>query len=247
LLPGFKTNATLTAGIDYSFRTLNVAWPADYEIRFFNTKQDAGLIDEPSIPYITDSVNFTITNITSGYRCKFLIQDMDNNGLYSTGDSIRILDGFVDAATFNFKICYAFSYKFAEWWNTPIPPSEGDIFVIKTRKPFVAGDSIIFTTQGLVSVKRVNDIVPLGFSLSQNYPNPFNPVTTIQFSIPVENNVEVKVFDILGKEIATLVQERLRAGEYSVKFDGSKFSSGTYFMRLQSGENVELKKMILLK
>ncbi|MDP1676790.1 MAG: hypothetical protein Q8L88_07955 [Bacteroidota bacterium] len=146
LLPGFKTNATIEAHIDRSFSAINVAWPGDYEIRFYdiNSKQDVGAFEDPSGPFITDSVNFIITNTTSGYRCKFLIQDMDANGKYTTGDSIRIMDGYVDDS--NFKICYTFSYKFVQWWNPPIPPAEGDKFVIKTKKPFAGGDYFEFKT-----------------------------------------------------------------------------------------------------
>ncbi|MFA6438802.1 MAG: hypothetical protein WCX28_05795, partial [Bacteriovoracaceae bacterium] len=76
LLPGYKTNALIVAGIDRSFPEKNVAWPADYEVRFYSTKQDAGAIE--SLPdFIKDSVNFTIMNVTQGYRCKFIIQDMN--------------------------------------------------------------------------------------------------------------------------------------------------------------------------
>jgi hypothetical protein len=141
LLPGYKTNATFTAKIDRSFSAINVAWPADYEIRFYSTKQDIGAFED--LPtFIKDSVNFTITNITQGYRTKFLIQDMDANGKFTTGDSIRIIDGYKDDT--NFKICYTFSYNFKEWWNPPIPPTEGDKFVIKTKKPFAGGDYFEF-------------------------------------------------------------------------------------------------------
>ncbi|MDP1676512.1 MAG: hypothetical protein Q8L88_06560 [Bacteroidota bacterium] len=141
LLPGYKTNATLTAHIDRSFSAINVAWPADYEIRFFSTKQDIGFLED--LPtFIKDSVNFTITNTTKGYRCKFIIQDMDANGIFTTGDSIRIIDGYKDDT--NFKICYTFSYNYVQWWNPPIPPTEGDKFVIKTKKPFAGGDYFEF-------------------------------------------------------------------------------------------------------
>jgi hypothetical protein len=147
LLPGYKTNATLEAHVDRSFSASNVAWPGDYEIRFFNTKQDTGAIASTDVdpPFIKDSVNFTITNITKGYRCKFFIQDMDRNGIYSTGDSIRILENFKDESTFN--ICYTFSYKFTQWWNPPIAPAGGDVFMIKTKKPFAGGDYFEFTSQ----------------------------------------------------------------------------------------------------
>ncbi|MDD8016838.1 MAG: hypothetical protein PHP42_00545, partial [Bacteroidota bacterium] len=142
LVPGFKTNATLEAHIDHSSSSVNFAWPADYDIRFFSTKQDAGAIDDPTGPFIRDSVNFTITNVTQGYRCKFLIQDMDGNGKFNTGDSIRIIDGYKSDT--DLKICYTFSYKFTQWWNTPITPTDGDKFVIKTKKPFAGGDYFEF-------------------------------------------------------------------------------------------------------
>jgi hypothetical protein len=90
-----------------------------------------------------------------------------------------------------------------------------------------------------------------GFVLSQNYPNPFNPSTTIRYSIPIAGNVTLKVFDILGKEIATLVNEEKPAGEYEVEFSatggGRNLPSGIYFYQLQSGSYVETKKMILLR
>ncbi|MBM4166514.1 MAG: T9SS type A sorting domain-containing protein [Ignavibacteria bacterium] len=88
---------------------------------------------------------------------------------------------------------------------------------------------------------------PKRFSISQNYPNPFNPTTTISFSLPDEANVVLKVYTILGKEIATLVNERRSQGEHSVVFHASKFSSGVYFYRLQAGKYSEMKKMVFIK
>ncbi len=87
----------------------------------------------------------------------------------------------------------------------------------------------------------------LTFQLNQNYPNPFNPVTVIKYSIPLRSFVTVKVFNILGKEIASLVNETKNAGEYSVEFNGSNLSSGVYFYRITAGKYSDLKKMILLK
>ena len=85
------------------------------------------------------------------------------------------------------------------------------------------------------------------FSLSQNYPNPFNPNTVISFRLPVIGFVTLKVYDILGREVVTLVNEEKPAGEYEVEFDGSALTSGIYFYRLKAGEFSETKKMILLK
>ncbi|MHB8853117.1 MAG: T9SS type A sorting domain-containing protein [Ignavibacteriaceae bacterium] len=85
------------------------------------------------------------------------------------------------------------------------------------------------------------------YTLEQNYPNPFNPVTTINYTIASKDFVTIKVYDVLGKEISTLVNEEELAGNYSVNFNASKLSSGVYFYRMQAGSFVETKKLILLK
>jgi len=91
--------------------------------------------------------------------------------------------------------------------------------------------------------------IPAEFVLEQNYPNPFNPVTSIKFSLPANHfgNVTLKVYDILGNEVSTLVNENKLAGNYEVKFDASSISSGVYYYQLNAGNFVETKKMILLK
>ena len=88
---------------------------------------------------------------------------------------------------------------------------------------------------------------PKGFSLAQNYPNPFNPTTNFQFTIGDLRFVELRVFDLLGREVATLVNEERRAGSYSVTWDAANVPSGTYFCRLKAGSFEETKKIILMK
>ena len=89
--------------------------------------------------------------------------------------------------------------------------------------------------------------LPSKFELFQNYPNPFNPGTNINFSIPNSSFVILKVYDVLGKEVANLVNEELSAGTYNFNFDAAKLTSGIYFYRIQTDNFVETKKMILLK
>ncbi|MDR3609066.1 MAG: T9SS type A sorting domain-containing protein [Ignavibacteriaceae bacterium] len=85
------------------------------------------------------------------------------------------------------------------------------------------------------------------YQLSQNYPNPFNPATTISYSLPIDGFVSFKVFDALGREVSTLVNENKKAGSYSVVFDGSRLASGVYFGKLNSGRYTSSIKMIIMK
>jgi len=87
----------------------------------------------------------------------------------------------------------------------------------------------------------------IDYELSQNYPNPFNPSTTIKYQLPEMNFVTIKVYDVLGNEVATLVNEEKPVGEYEVEFDGTGLPSGIYFYQLRAGNYVETKKMVLLK
>jgi hypothetical protein len=88
---------------------------------------------------------------------------------------------------------------------------------------------------------------PLRFDLAQNYPNPFNPTTTIRFEIPQSGPVSLKVFDVLGREVATLVDENLQAGRYQRTFTASGLPSGVYYYRLQAGGTVQTNRSMLLK
>ena len=98
-----------------------------------------------------------------------------------------------------------------------------------------------------VGIQPTSSIVPDKFSLFQNYPNPFNPATTIKFDIRTTAFTKLSVFDILGREIQTLVNEELKTGSYSLVFDGSEYNSGVYFYRLASGDFTETKRMLMVK
>lgn len=97
------------------------------------------------------------------------------------------------------------------------------------------------------SVRRNDEGMPKRFLLEQNYPNPFNPSTTINFSVPNTSDVSLKVFDVLGKEVATLVEGQMSEGHYTATFNASALASGLYFYTLRSGNSVETKKMMLMK
>ena len=113
----------------------------------------------------------------------------------------------------------------------------------------------VFNEGGVVSVEDNNsdqNTLPKDYVLSQNYPNPFNPSTTIKYEIPGQarnDNVHVtlKVYDILGREVAVLVNEQQRPGSYTVRFDASSLSSGVYLYKLTAGNKISTKKLMLLK
>ena len=109
-----------------------------------------------------------------------------------------------------------------------------------------------FRYEALVTVSSATNItnqneIPDTYSLSQNYPNPFNPVTKINFAIPKQGLATLKIYDLLGRVVQTLVNEEMQPAYYSVNFDASHYSSGVYFYKLESGSFSEVKRMIILK
>jgi hypothetical protein len=101
---------------------------------------------------------------------------------------------------------------------------------------------VVKTTTGIE-----NNTTPVSFSLSQNYPNPFNPVTKIEYQLAKASKVKLTIYDILGNKIMSLVNQKQEAGSYSVDFDGSKLSSGTYIYKIEAGEFTSTKRMLMIK
>lgn len=148
-------------------------------------------------------------------------------------------------------------------------PAAGDSFVVLTTTGSVSDSFMTANSQsglyisvkyksnnvtvhidsvGVLDVEEINNGETVtGFELSQNYPNPFNPSTRIRFSIPESAYTTLKVYSILGQEVATLINEQKSSGVYEVSFDGLNLSSGTYIYKIQAGDFVQIKKMILLK
>jgi aminopeptidase N len=112
---------------------------------------------------------------------------------------------------------------------------------------FDPNNNIVLKQASILQGVSENNSVVNEYSLSQNYPNPFNPVTVIKYQIPVSDNVRLNVYDLNGKEISTLVNEKQNSGFYEVQFDGSKYSSGVYYYKLTSGNFIETRSMILVK
>ncbi|MBL0062183.1 MAG: T9SS type A sorting domain-containing protein [bacterium] len=118
-------------------------------------------------------------------------------------------------------------------------------------------DARIYDSYNSIYTQRFFDPIPVSanekpelvheFSLSQNFPNPFNPETVIEFALPTASKAALKVFDITGREVETLVDEQLTAGNHRVQFDGSRLASGVYFYSLRTASQSLTRKMVLLK
>jgi len=158
-----------------------------------------------------------------GQVYKFGIGGSDNEG-GTGGYGNNHLDNIVDAAS---------TYILQPQWGS-INPAFYNAWDYDNRRPKPLG----------VNEGRT---LPLVYKLEQNYPNPFNPSTKIEFSIPKQSNVTLKVYDILGQEVTTLVSENMKAGVHSVTFDALRLATGVYFYRLEAGNFVSTRKMILMK
>jgi hypothetical protein len=115
-----------------------------------------------------------------------------------------------------------------------------------TITPFIPEHSIV-SNVSTVGIKLISTIIPDKYILEQNYPNPFNPTTIIRYQIKDLKFVNLSVYDMLGKEVVTLVNEKQSSGTYEVQFDGSNLSSGIYFCKIQAEEFSDVKRMILIK
>jgi photosystem II stability/assembly factor-like uncharacterized protein len=130
-----------------------------------------------------------------------------------------------------------------------IPDNITDI-VIKNGVVFSSFDDASIWKRSLSDITEIKENsveIPTIFSLSQNYPNPFNPKTVISWQLPISSHVSLKVYDVIGNEVAVLVNEFKSTGTYKVEFDGSRLASGVYFYRLQAGNFNSVKKLVLMK
>ena len=130
--------------------------------------------------------------------------------------------------------------------------SNRTIFMVDSLTGYSGGSKLIKTDDGgglITGVNSLEEEIISDYKLYQNYPNPFNPVTSFKFQVPISSFVSIKVYDLQGKEVALLVNEKKNAGSYSINFDANKYnlSSGIYFYTLQTENYKETKKMILVK
>jgi len=189
-------------------------------------------IDLPSVPVLVP-VDTTLTTEVefSWSHCQPLVTrywfEIDASNQFTTS--------FIDSSVTDTTYLYSnLEYGNSYWWRVKAFNTTG-------WGEFSDVGSIV-----IVSVEDDNQL-PIEFSLEQNYPNPFNPVTTIKYSIPKESRISLIVYNTLGEEVAELVNESKRAGNYEVKFNAIELPSGVYFYQIKANDFVQVRKMILIK
>lgn len=234
-------NATLAgtpyAGIFYA-STANIC---QYNIQIWEIRTN-------SEEKLVTRINWTDRNYTPNQTREKYVNGQSYAHIFTTGSKIRV--------------------KLTNLDNVPLYTEEGDttdyflrtnpfmLPVIKrgTNKLFVNGSSKSYIELPIknltIGIQQISSEIPKQFKLYQNYPNPFNPDTKIRFEVPStgkNNYVNIKIYDITGKEVSTLANENFNPGVYEVDWNGSRYASGVYFYRMTVGEFTDIKKMILVK
>jgi hypothetical protein len=221
-----------------------------------------------------DTLNYYLStqkfNVTNSSQFNFSIE-------YGVTDSLKAVHSLAENEYVKFKLQLINAntnnvigeYTVVTFTKENITPYFGESFSINTngignkkvRVRFVVEENVggeyamanIHAEENVLPKQNQNVISYSGsevvteYALEQNYPNPFNPTTTIKYQIPTSGNVTIKVYDILGNEVAMLVEGYVETGKYEVEFDASSLASGVYIYRLNVNDYVNVKKMVLLK
>lgn len=209
--------------------TFNDQWGSDFTITntiYFN-----------GVPFITTIANHTETVIVDAYGPMTL-----PGGIVLQALRVRRDDRYTSPSPPFYMRTISYSFLTKSGSAVEIVASD----TLAPNSGIIQTEGATWGLSGTVGVEN-EDQIPTQYSLSQNYPNPFNPSTTIYFSVPSSEYVTLKVFDVLGNEVATLINEEKPAGSYQVDFKASQLSSGIYFYTINAGSFVETKKMILMK
>ena len=237
----------------------------DLSINYPTGTSDSRLANKPpQWEYMSDARRLNLFKVYSS-----LINLKENYGAFESSNftldvggsvkKISILDPSMDVAIVgNFDVVektVAMNFSKTGRWYRYFENDSLEVSVVNQNVTLAPGEFFIYTTaklpdqeNGIVTdVEEFQDQIAYSFMLEQNYPNPFNPTTSIQYSINSSQYGSLKIYDVLGNELATLVNEVQHPGTYKVGFDAARFSSGVYFYQLRQNNSVITKKMILVK
>ena len=243
LLGGFwvaDLKATILAGQTWKVGSSNI------RINFTPTPAGALTVkaDNPALNANTNISNangyqaMTTTSVNSGTAIGVNILTFNTSGFY------MFTPGTYTIASIRFNIVPPFT---GNQFNFRVPPAQFPTIVFDSTVALTVGTQVTTTDPPLSSANEVTVEIPKEFALMQNYPNPFNPTTSIRVDVPFATNMVLKVYDVTGAEVATLVNEKVEAGVYNVMWDASKLASGVYFYTVKAGDFKDSKKMILIK
>ncbi|MCL5030776.1 MAG: T9SS type A sorting domain-containing protein [Bacteroidetes bacterium] len=228
-----NNNSVFTVKLQISIQQGEVAM-GNAVIRFnFNTNS----ISFPQNP--VDNIDYIIHNLNhNDYYSSVSLSapgTISINIAQATKNSLNITTNYIDIATIYFKVKNSTD-------SANIQPELQQFFSPYSSKEWALGSWNVIS-----ALTGINKIIPEKFELAQNYPNPFNPSTTIRYSIPTSNKVIMRLYDALGKEITTLVNDLKGPGIYQVRLNDGNLPSGIYFYRIEAGNFIETKKMMLIK
>jgi hypothetical protein len=218
---------------------------------YFNTSVSV-VIEGPDTLFVNQTATYTVTVSGGPYTRAGVDIAASNNNLVPVSTYLKTLNNeLTHTSAVNYasgKVVFEFTYTAPDAALPQILYATGS-----SRKywNFAEDKAIVIIPEAPVRITLLNNSLPRSMALLQNYPNPFNPSTIIRYSIPFNNDgsmaVSLKVYDILGNEIKTLVNSQQAAGNYEVEFNGSNLSSGVYIYQLKSGNLSQTKKMVLNK
>lgn len=232
---------TTNCGVNWVSRSISTYYQIK-KIQFLNDMTGYALGTDPNIARAN---TFRTTDGGLSWATTFAANNTELRTMHFINDSI----GFIAGEN---GICLR-TTDFGSSWYSPQLITCGNlnsVIFLNENTGFIFGDYGILlktTTGGITSVSQNISEYPESFSLSQNYPNPFNPVTNIKFDIPKSGLVKITVYDLLGREVTSLVNQQMQPGSYSVDWDASNYPSGVYFYRIETETFTDSKKMILLK
>lgn len=239
----------------------NILWKTTNSGSNWNIMYDSiGSLSNNIMQFVNENIGFKISN--TGFNGYYKTTNSGTNwfnvplAIYPSSGTLKFINqntGWISGTSSNNRILLkttnggeSWIYQINEYGS-----SIRSIYAFDENNAWFCGNynSIYKTTDGggIIGIEPISNSLPNHFSLSQNYPNPFNPTTIINYQLSASSNVSLKIYDITGKEISVLVNQKQTSGYYNVKFDGSNFPSGVYFYKITAEDFSETKKMILIK